>query len=171
MITASLDNKINKIKKFLSFINSGHSPSTACMLTPISTDALFAFQKLGILEKNDGRWKFIKPLTAIDEDTVKLMAMERWYIKRDNKQQIPEKSDVLTPMPAISQTEEISKLLAKLGDVIGYQFNGKTPPGIWQRYSTIENENRQLKAKVKELESDLESIINLRNKHFKKQSD
>ncbi len=167
----SLDKKIEKVHKFLSLVKQGDSLSTACLKTPMSADALIAFQNLGLLRKNGLKYEFVESIDLLisDDEKIRIMANEKWYINREkqNKNIILEKSENTAPLMPITITEDIAKQLAKLGDMLGYQFQGKCPPGLWQRFQHLENENKKLRERNQELEKAMEAIVNVKNKFLK----
>ncbi len=99
---------------------------------------------------------------AADDEAVKLMAMcLSAHAGRNGNGPAKVKRAALEPPPVeplpafmpLSQTEEISKHLAILANLLGLQFNGKTPPGFYQRIVQLEALVDSQKARIRELET------------------
>ncbi len=169
-LSLSIEEKQERVVKFLSKLseNNSISLSAIAMETLKTSDALFAFERLGLFQKVNGQWTAKKALADFDLDTVKLMAMESWFIDRTKRiDRFEQPAENVAPSPSISHTEEIAKYMAKIGDLLGFQFAGKTPPGLWQMIQNQEAELQKLRKEKAELLKDIEMLTNIKSKYHK----
>jgi hypothetical protein len=163
----SITEKTERITKFFKTLSEDKniSLSTAAMKDLRTSDALIAFQRLGLCTKVDGYWIFTKSLASFDSDDIKLMAMESWFVDRTKREKLESPAENAAPMPQISHTEEIAKHMAKIGELLGFQFQGKTPPGLWQMIKNQEQELIKLRKEKVEMLKDIEMLTSIKGKY------